>query len=185
MARAGVGVFEARLGGIVRWITIGACLLLVAVVALGVVRAGEGLLWLWAMYGVPVLMVAFGVMFRPTGYAVEGDGVYVLRPIGRRRIAARAAEALVDDDAFKGAWRLFGNGGFFGVTGWFRTRKYGTCRAWVTDLSRLVVLRSEGRTALVSPLDRERFIAKMGGSPPLPPNPSPARGEGRTNAVPR
>src|SRR5690606_29010291 len=90
--------FEARLGGIVRWITIATCLLLAVVVMLGVARAGDDLLLVWAMYVVPVFMVAFGVMFRPTGYAVEGDGVYVLRPIGRRRIAVRGAEALVDDE---------------------------------------------------------------------------------------
>lgn len=175
--------FEARLGGIVRWITIATCLLLAVVVMLGVARAGDDLLLVWAMYVVPVFMVAFGVMFRPTGYAVEGDGVYVLRPIGRRRIAVRGAEALVDDEAFKSAWRLFGNGGFFGITGWFRTRRYGTCRAWVTDLSSLVALRSHGRTALISPRERERFVAALGDARPRAAVPSSARGAGH-KAVP-
>ncbi|MBN8727721.1 MAG: PH domain-containing protein [Xanthomonadales bacterium] len=184
MDPAGSGVFEARLGGIVRWITIGTCLLLLAVMAAGILKAGNDFLLVWAMYVVPVGMLVFGTAFRTTGYALEGNGVYVLRPVGRKRIATRGAEALADDDAFRGAWRLFGNGGFFGVTGWFRTRKYGTCRAWVTDLSSLVVLRSDGRTALVSPLDRERFVQALGGTRPLSPGPSPARGEGR-KAAPR
>ena len=97
------------------------------------------------------------------GYALENDGLYLLRPLGRKRIALRIDAAQPDDHAFDGAWRLFANGGLLGVVGLFRSRRLGNFRAWVTDLRTLVVLRHAKGCAVISPQDRARFLAVLGG----------------------
>lgn len=161
MNAAPPAVFEARLGGIVRGITWIGGLALVALLLAGVLHARDPLR-LWAMVVVPAGVLGFCWALRPLGYAIEPGGIYVLRPIGRKRIGARHDVATADDEALRGAWRLCGNGGLFGATGWYRTRKYGTFRAWVTDPACLVVLQGEGRTAVISPRERARFLDAVG-----------------------
>jgi len=164
MAVAAGTVFEARLGGVARWMTIAACLALGAMMVVGTIELVRDPAFgrPWLMIGLPAVVLATCWAWRPIGYAIDEGGIHVLRPIGRKRIAAVDAEAVPGDGALAFALRLFGNGGVFGITGWFRIRGHGTCRAWVTDTSMMVMLHSEGRTVLVSPLDRERFMRSVG-----------------------
>jgi hypothetical protein len=67
----------------------------------------------------------------------------------------------VDPDALQGSLRLFGNGGFFSFTGWFRNKKLGVYRAYATDTKRVVVLRFSGKTVVITPHDPQRFVAEI------------------------
>jgi hypothetical protein len=61
----------------------------------------------------------------------------------------------------RGSFRLFGNGGMFSFTGWYRNRALGTYRAFVTDLKQTVVLRFEKKTIVLSPENPERFVSEI------------------------
>ena len=59
-------------------------------------------------------------------------------------------------------WNLLaGYGGLFAFTGWFRNKKLGAYRAFVTDLNRCIVIRLPKRTVVVSPNSPERFIEAL------------------------
>ena len=58
--------------------------------------------------------------------------------------------------------RLFGNGGAFAFSGWFRNRKLGSYRAYATDPARSVVLKfSDHKTIVVTPEPPDAFIAAV------------------------
>jgi hypothetical protein len=58
------------------------------------------------------------------------------------------------------AIRAFGNGGLFGVTGWFWSRDYGFFRAYVTNLRLLIVIeRANARPIVISPEKMAPWIA--------------------------
>ena len=58
--------------------------------------------------------------------------------------------------------RLFGNGGLFGITGWFWNRRFGRFRAYATDPGRVVLLRyRDGRKIVVTPHDVQQFIVRV------------------------
>jgi hypothetical protein len=60
--------------------------------------------------------------------------------------------------AMRWSLRTFGNGGFFSFSGFYRNRRLGAYRAFVTDLKRTVVLRFLTRTIVVSPAAPEQFV---------------------------
>jgi hypothetical protein len=58
--------------------------------------------------------------------------------------------------------RLWGSGGLFGYYGWFWSKALGKSRWYVTDRSKALVVADGHRIILVSPEDREGFIAAIG-----------------------
>jgi hypothetical protein len=58
----------------------------------------------------------------------------------------------------KRSLRVAGNGGVFAWVGWFRNKRLGTYRAFVTDARRCVVLRLPKRPVVVSPDRPEEFV---------------------------
>lgn len=156
-------VFPTRLAGALRWLSIGGTLLMVLVIAIAAQHV-TGPWWFRSLVlGGPSVVLLVCVLGWPRGYVLSRDGLHVQRLFGRTRIAQRIDSAAADDDAFKGAWRVFANGGVFGCVGWFRSRRLGPFRAWVTDLSALVVVRHAAGCAVISPLDRAAFLAAVPG----------------------
>jgi hypothetical protein len=59
-------------------------------------------------------------------------------------------------------WSLrCGNGGFYSITGFYWSKLLGLYRAFVTDMSRTVVLRYTRRTVVVSPASPEEFVHEV------------------------
>jgi len=86
----------------------------------------------------------------------------VARPLWITRVDLEGLrDATPDPEAFRGALRLFGNGGLFFFTGLYRSRRIGRFRAFVSDPRRSVVLRIGGRVCVVSPEDPGRFVAEV------------------------
>ena len=57
--------------------------------------------------------------------------------------------------------RLFGNGGLFSITGWYRNGTLGIYKAFATDLNKTVVLRFATKTIVISPENPEQFVAEI------------------------
>jgi len=129
----------------------------IVVAVLAVVAIGTRSAW---MSGLAVAIIAAGWAWSTRGYAVE-DGVLIVRlPIRKVRLALDATcdIRLATEEDLRGSLRLFGSGGFFGYYGLYRTASLGRCDWYVTDRSRMVVLKSAGRTLVLSPADPESFI---------------------------
>lgn len=117
---------------------------------------------LWTA-SLPALIVGASALFTVREYTVTPDALIIRRPIRSIRIArADIREALDRPDAMRGSLRLWGNGGLFSFSGIYRNAELGNYRAYATDLSRTVVLRTaDGRTYVLSPADPAAFVRDL------------------------
>jgi hypothetical protein len=107
----------------------------------------------------PLVILLAAVPFVVRGYELRDGTLYVRRLCWTTRVALGGLrEAAIDPQAGAGSIRLFGNGGLFSFSGWFRNAKLGRYRAFVTDWQRAVVLRSVGGTVVLSPADPASFV---------------------------
>lgn len=115
-----------------------------------------------AVMAVPLLILLAAALFVVRGYEV-GDGVLrVRRLLWTTRVElGELSEASIDPEAGAGSLRLFGNGGLFSFSGWFRNAKLGRYRAFVTDWRRAVVLRAGAGTVVLSPADPAGFVRDL------------------------
>ncbi len=96
------------------------------------------------------------------GYVLIDRALIIERTGWENRLdLSRLISAEVDPDALRGSLRLFGNGGFFSFTGWFRNKKLGVYRAYATDTKRTVVLRFSDKTVVITPDDPQKFVAEI------------------------
>jgi hypothetical protein len=134
-------------------------------------RPGPG----WVRLLAPaVLLVGFGVvaLFSVRGFTVRGRELRVHRLFWETRLPLHNfRQAHVDPGAMRGSWRTCGNGGLMAFTGWFRNKRLGSYRAFVTDPARCVVMEFKDRRVVVSPDDPPRFLSALGVEAGSNPNP--------------
>jgi hypothetical protein len=122
-------------------------------------RAGGDPSKWWAAL-LPLSMILGAALFTIRGYTVERDSILVHRLLWATRLPRTGLKSATHDPALiAGGIRIFGNGGFFSFSGWFRNKHLGTYRAYITDPSLAVVLRYGDRTVVLSPGDPERFAS--------------------------
>lgn len=153
----------APLCTLVKVLTVLTYAILLFVAVAGLANPTEPLvLWYGAMIGLPLAFGAIGPLFVVKGYTLEHDALIVHRAGWVSRIPLSApVETQRDPEAMKGALRLCGNGGLFCFSGWFRSRKLGKFRPFVTDPERSVIVRTGGKTWVISPADPEAFAAAL------------------------
>jgi hypothetical protein len=107
-----------------------------------------------------VIFITWG--FSTRGYSLEDGKLVVHRPFISRRISlAPGLTAVPDPDAGKGAVRVMGNGGLFGYYGTFRSGRLGTFSAHATDWKFGVVVRTGGKTYVLTPEEPEMFVTRL------------------------
>ncbi|BFI95336.1 MAG: hypothetical protein RSP_08460 [Rhodanobacter sp.] len=115
-----------------------------------------------AVMAVPVLILLAAALFVVRHYDLTDGVLRVRRLLWTTRVELGALnEAAVDPEAGAGSLRLFGNGGLFAFSGWFRNAKPGRYRAFVTDWQHAVVLRASTGTVVVSPADPAGFARDL------------------------
>lgn len=103
-----------------------------------------------------------GMAFTTSGYTIVGSTLEVRRLFWSTRIDLTGLESAEHNPgALKRSLRLFGNGGFFGVSGLFRNKTLGRYRAWITDPNRAVILRFPDRVVVVSPEPPGEFVTEV------------------------
>lgn len=117
------------------------------------------------------VMIAVSYALSPRCYAVSSSVLVVKRRLWRSVAISLESirelrPATVED--FRGALRLWGNGGVFGYYGVFQTAKLGKCRWFLTNRNNVVVLVTEEKTVLVSPDDVQGFLAAIRGVAAVP-----------------
>ena len=126
-------------------------------ITLGMVCCGHGILP-WAGL-LPLAIIVGSAPFTIRGYTVTSDAILVHRLFWTTRLPLAGLEsAQFEPEAMRWSIRIFGNGGLFSITGFFRNKLLGAYRAFVTDQHRTVVLHYSGRTVVVSPATPEQFI---------------------------
>ncbi|HNX04541.1 MAG TPA: PH domain-containing protein [Opitutales bacterium] len=141
--------FSAPLGRFVKIVTLVTTVIVLAV----------GFFPYWLLTALLYLVFLACLFTSVQGYEVRPGELVIQRLAWKTRIplaglkATRAAPGLM-----KGAIRLFGSGGLFAFTGWFRSRDLGSFRAWATDLDRTVLLDLGTRKIVVSPDSPEQFV---------------------------
>lgn len=105
------------------------------------------------------LSVAVAFAFSIRRYELDGDVLRIVRPGWATVIRLPEVDTVeFTPQAFRWAWRVWGNGGFFSISGWFYQRPRGLFRAWVTDPGRAVTLRLGRRRIVVSPEPPLEFV---------------------------
>ena len=151
--------FDAPWGTSLRWITALTSAALLALAAFGAATSGGDAPRLLGLTVLPLAILLGAIPFSILGYRVTGDSLHVRRPLWTTRVDLCGLRGVrADSKAMSGSLRLFGNGGLFSFTGWFRNRSLGSYRAWVTHPARAVVLKLPDRTVVVSP-DRPAAMA--------------------------
>lgn len=111
---------------------------------------------------VPALILLASALFVVRGYELRDGALHVRRLFWTTRVElGELHEAIVDPEAGAGSLRLFGNGGLFSFSGWFRNAKLGRYRAFVTDWQQGVVLRASACTVVLSPADPAGFVRSL------------------------
>lgn len=115
--------------------------------------------WLRAL---PLAILFCALPFVVRGYTVADHVLLVRRLWWSTRVELKGLRsAQFDPEALKGSIKTCGNGGLFSFTGWFWSRRLGSYRMYVTDLSRPVVLTFADRRIVVSPDSPEAFAREL------------------------
>lgn len=115
----------------------------------------------YAMALMPVvLIITWG--FSARGYSIEHGTLLIQRPFFSKSIRLGPDLSVTHDpEAGKGAVKVSGNGGLFGYYGSFRSRKLGLFTAYATDWKYGVVLKTGGKTFVVTPDEPEMFMTRL------------------------
>jgi Bacterial PH domain len=116
-----------------------------------------------ALVGVPLAVLLATLPFMVRGYVLTESHIEVRR-LGWSSVLPLAGLIAVtgQPEGFSGSVRLFGNGGLFGISGWYWNRRIGRFRAYATDPGRMVLLRyRDGSQVVVTPHDVQHFIVRV------------------------
>src|SRR5690606_33982476 len=92
--------------------------------------------------GLPVLLLLITPLYSVKGYTVTQDSILIHRPLWKTKLFLTGLESIeVMPVAMSWSIRTMGNGGCFSITGYYRNKRLGRYRAFVTDLKKTVVLR--------------------------------------------
>jgi hypothetical protein len=156
--------FSAPWSRSLRLTTAAAVSVLVALMLAGLLMGPRQLLvWQVAMVGVPLAVLLTSVPFMVRGYTLTESHIEVRR-LGWSTLLPLAGLVAVtgEPQGLRGSLRLFGNGGLFGISGWFWNRRIGRFRAYATDPGRTVLLRyRDGKNVVVTPHDVQHFIVRV------------------------
>ena len=159
----------APMSGAIQVVTVGLSVLLAGLAAVMVWRAfvGDG----WEAYvGIGVVVLTLLVLgwvwfgMRPGSFEVTPNGVEIVRPLSRIRLPLEGISGVrrLEEEAMKGAVRIFGAGGFGGGFGWFWSRRLGRFRAYVSRTKNLVIIELRGdRPVVLSPDEPEAFVSAL------------------------
>lgn len=153
----------APMSALIRWATVFTYVLMIIIIGFGLFTGPRDLVvWTLSMVVMPLGFMAIGPLFMVRGYTLERDRLRIQRLGWSSSVdLADLQEFRADPDAMKGGWRICGNGGLFCFSGYFRSKKLGNFRPFVTDPNCSVVLRTARKTLIVSPEDPEHFMAAL------------------------
>ncbi|NOQ21569.1 MAG: hypothetical protein GQ565_02810 [Candidatus Aegiribacteria sp.] len=108
---------------------------------------------------IPLLILFISLLFTVKGYSISGNSFRIRRLLWYTDIDISMLSSIeYDPKAMTGAMRTFGNGGLYSFSGSYKSGKFGTFKAYVTDFKKCVVIVAAGQTVVVSPENPELFV---------------------------
>ena len=141
-------------------------MLLVMSIVMPLVIPGEQWWTVWAGPGIFALILGITSLFCVRGFAIRRGDLWIRRSFWETHVPLAGLNgAWADPEAMRRSIRSAGNGGLTAYTGWFRNKKLGSYRAYVTDPKRAVVLEIGEKKIVVSPDRPEAFLRVLGLDP--------------------
>lgn len=110
----------------------------------------------------PVAILVGAALFSIRGYSIVDRTLLIHRLLWATRLPLdELGDARFAPGIMHGSTRVFGNGGLFSFSGWYRNDELGTYRAFVTDPAHTVVLWFRTYTAVVSPESPTEFVRNL------------------------
>ena len=110
----------------------------------------------------PLAIILGSVPYIIRGYTITPNSITVHRLFWTTELPLTDLQsAEFEPGAMSRSLRTFGNGGLFSFTGFFRNKRLGAYRAFVTDLQKTVLLNYPDRTVVVSPSAPDQFIRDL------------------------
>lgn len=153
-------VFKAPWGRTLKLVTTLSSLLLLGISGAGLFT-GPRDDWVWwlAMVILPLLIWGVAALSLVRSYRLDARGLSIQRLLWRTPLSLAHLQAVqYRPHVMRRSFRILGNGGLFGFTGYFRNRELGTYRAFVTDLEQTVVLTFPNRKIVLSPKPAAEFV---------------------------
>lgn len=127
--------------------------------------------WLALLLAAIPVALALIFLFRAIrGFVVTRDAVFVRRLLWSNcEPLDGLVSAQIDETAMDGVKGLRTLAGGFGTGGWFWSARFGRFRGYVTNERRLVVLKFDRGTIMLSPDDPDAFVRHIESFKPLPP----------------
>ncbi|MBE7382121.1 MAG: hypothetical protein F6J95_011990 [Leptolyngbya sp. SIO1E4] len=152
--------FKAPWGKTLRTLTGLTCLLLLGIVLLGLFTGPSAeMVWVTLMVLMPLGILATSALFTVRGYTLTQQTLQIQRLMWANAMSlADLQSAHVEPKAMNNSLRLWGNGGLFAFTGYFRNQKLGRYQAFATDLEQTVVLTFPNRKIVLSPHSPDEFV---------------------------
>jgi hypothetical protein len=124
-----------------RLITAGAVLLLLTIPGLLLARPVFGS-FVFIVAGLNALVCLASFLWAPRGYTVASRQLEVHRPVGKAIIPLVSVQSMrrAEPADCKGLRRTFGNGGLFGIYGYFHSPRLGPHRWFATRTSNLIIV---------------------------------------------
>ena len=142
------------------WVSWGSTALMIGI-SIAIMISGEQHVWLLAVVVNAVWMIS--ALFTVRGYRLQDQTLFIQRLFWETKLELQDLEkAYLERDAFRRSFKTFGNGGLFSFSGYFKSKKLGTFRCWVTDQQQSVVLIIKGKTRVISPGSPESFLSALG-----------------------
>lgn len=117
--------------------------------------------WVLIVAALLAILVLWTYFRAPVAYQVSGDTLVVQLRLGSKRFGPVASYAPVTEPV-SFAIRLWGNGGLFAVTGWYRNQTYGVFQAYVTNPNTphlVLVETTDGKKIVISPANAAAWVS--------------------------
>jgi roadblock/LC7 domain-containing protein len=123
----------------------------------------NGSIFVALLPALPICIITIGAYYySPLYYEVEMDSIAIVRKAGKFFIARKDIKALsaISEAELGRAWRMMGNGGVFGYTGYYSSSNIGKMRWFVSQRKNYVLITMNNDSKfLLSPDDVAGFLA--------------------------
>ncbi len=158
--------YKASWGRHLKIVTTICVLILIGLPLFKIVESGMLTQWNFALVVKTLLpwclLILIVALFLVRGYILTNKQLIVKRLFWRNRVNLRnLVSAEFNSQAMLNSWRVFGNGGFFSITGLLWNQKLGLYRAFVTNEKNCIVLKFTDKVIVITPNNPQDMITNL------------------------
>jgi hypothetical protein len=152
-------IYKASLSKLAKGITIGAILIVSAVIATTIIFESLSLNQKLMAIILPIIALLLAYLYAPKSYTLSESSLTINKVAGKINIELNNITDIQKIPKLEGATiRTFGSGGFFGFYGKFYNSKIGKITMYATRSdNRLLIKTNDGQNIIISPDDISLF----------------------------